>query len=89
MVPLGKVLMVTCVAIAKNLNQLRWSEKVELFRPENEEYSLIFWKTINKRPERDVRGSLQLEKRLRSSSGPAGSPGCSLSPGMCDSAGGP
>ena len=31
MVPLGKVLMVTCVAIAKNLNQLRWSEKVELF----------------------------------------------------------
>ena len=80
--------MVTCMAVAKNLNQVGWSEKVELFRPENEEYSLIFWKMINKHPKRDVRGSLCLEERLRSSSGPAGSPGCSLSPGMCDSAGG-
>lgn len=31
-VPLGKVLMVTCMAVANNLNQVRWSEKVELFR---------------------------------------------------------
>lgn len=53
MAPLGKVLTVTCMAVAKNLNQVRWSEKVELFRPENEEYSLIFWKTINK-PQREM-----------------------------------
>jgi len=42
--PLGEVLTVTCMAVAKSLDQVRWRKEVELFRPEDEESSSIFWK---------------------------------------------